>query len=162
MSAHFRMNIYLDIETDWNRNITVVGFRCQATGLVQLVGQEITRTRLLRELPKSGCLITYNGHCFDLSVIRQVLGINLRDLYESLDLRWVCQRHRITGGQKKIETRLGICRDTAGVDGMEAMRLWSRYQRGDAPALETLLRYNAEDIEGMAAIHRHLVHRQIL
>jgi hypothetical protein len=156
------MDIYLDIETDWDRNITVVGFRCQATGLVQLVGSDVTRARLLRELPKTGRLITYNGHCFDLSVIRQMLGINLRDQYESVDLRWVCQRHGITGGQKGIELRLGIRRETEGVDGIEAIHLWNLYQRGDVSALNTLLRYNAEDIDGMTAIHRHLISEKIL
>jgi uncharacterized protein YprB with RNaseH-like and TPR domain len=156
------LNIYLDFETDWQRNITVVGFRSEVTGLVQLVGREVSRDRLWRELPKTGRLITYNGHCFDLYVIRQCLELNLRDQYESIDLRWVCQRNGITGGQKKIEVNLGISRDTEGVDGLEAIQLWNRYQRGDAKALKTLLQYNAEDIDGVVAIHDHLIRRRIL
>jgi uncharacterized protein YprB with RNaseH-like and TPR domain len=156
------VNIYLDIETDWDRNITVVGFFSESTGLVQLVGREVSRTRLLKVLPKTGCLVTYNGHCFDLYVIRQCLSVNLRDQYESIDLRWVCQHNGISGGQKRIEVKLGISRETEGVDGLEAIQLWNRYQRGDAKALKTLLQYNAEDIEGMVAIHSHLIRQKIL
>ncbi|MEI6565876.1 MAG: ribonuclease H-like domain-containing protein [Verrucomicrobiota bacterium] len=156
------MNIYLDIETDWSRNITVVGFRSEQTGLVQLVGSDASRARLLSALPRSGRLFTYNGHSFDLTVIRKCLDVDLRDHFESIDLRWVCQRNGITGGQKKIEVQLGISRETEGVDGLEAIRLWDRYRRGDGEALTTLLRYNEEDIDGMVAIHRHLAGLKML
>ena len=49
-----------------------------ATGVVQLVGSEITVARLEQALPEGGVLFTYNGHCFDLVCIRRQLGIDLR------------------------------------------------------------------------------------
>lgn len=151
-----KVEIYLDIETSWNREITVLGFSSSVTGLVQLVGAEVTRARLMRELPKSGMLFTYNGHSFDLSVIRDQLGIELRSAFDSHDLRWVCQRLGLMGGQKAIERRFGIKRTLDGYDGSDAPALWSAYERGDEEALGTLLLYNKEDVGGIAAIRRTL------
>jgi hypothetical protein len=72
------LEVYLDIETDWNRNLTVVGFTSSDSGTVQRVGEEITLGRLTRWLPRNGRMYTYNGHCFDLPCIRAQLGIDLR------------------------------------------------------------------------------------
>ncbi len=102
-----RIEVYLDVETNWRRELTVIGFRSSATGLVQLIGTEITARRLRKELPRGGWLFTYNGHCFDLSCIDNQLGWNLRDQFESLDLRWICRRAGLLGGQKRIEQRIG-------------------------------------------------------
>lgn len=156
------IEIFLDVETNWERDLTVLGFCSSATGLIQLVGKEITRSRFIREMPRSGKLYTYNGHCFDLSCIRRQLGLDLRELFESWDLRWICQRHGICGGQKAIEKRIGIRRTTDGIDGIEAIYLWEQYQSGDRRALKTLLKYNAEDIEGLEAIRHHLAQRGLL
>jgi uncharacterized protein YprB with RNaseH-like and TPR domain len=156
------LEIFLDVETGWGRELTVFGFRSLETSVVQLVGSEITRSRVLKELPRSGKLYTYNGHSFDLSRIRSELGLDLRERFDSWDLRWICQRNGICGGQKAIERRMGIRRATEGIDGMEALYLWARYLRGDEKALQTLLRYNAEDLEGLVAIKRDLARRGLL
>jgi uncharacterized protein YprB with RNaseH-like and TPR domain len=154
--------VFLDIETDWSRELTLVGFRSEATGLIQLVGAEITADRLHRELPCGGVLYTYNGHCFDLPIIRNQLGLDLRSRYESRDLRWICQRLGITGGQKAIEQQIGVRRQLSGLDGRDAIVLWARYQRGDMAALKTLRAYNREDLEGLVAIRDHLCCRNLL
>lgn len=148
--------IFLDIETNWSREITVIGLYSTAGGLVQLVGKEITRKRLLAVLPHSGRLFTYNGHCFDLPCIRQQLNLDLRATYDSHDLRFICQRVGLTGGQKVVEQRIGVRRELEGLDGRDALTLWAAYERGNREALETLLRYNAEDIEGLRHIRRHV------
>jgi len=154
--------VYLDIETNWERELTVVGFRSSATGLVQLVGSEITSRRLRKELPRGGRLFTYNGHCFDLSCIHGQLGLDLRSQFESFDLRWICQRIGLMGGQKRIERRIGHKRKYAEMDGLDAIRLWNEHERGDQEALALLLRYNAEDLTGLARIKRHLSARGLL
>src|SRR5207244_4603320 len=118
--------------------------------------------RLEQALPAGGMLFTYNGHCFDLVCIRQHLGMDLRARFESWDLRWVCQRHGLRGGQKLIEQRIGVQRALAGMDGLEAIALWNRYQRGDPQALHTLLHYNTEDLNGLLAIKQHLAERGLL
>ena len=153
---------YLDIETDKYGRITVVGFRAAATGLVQLVGADITPEAVHAALPASGRLYTYNGHCFDLPVIRKRLGLDLRARFESHDLRFICQRHGLRGGQKAVEHTIGHRRVLEGMDGWEAITLWQRYRRGDDAALERLLRYNAEDVEGLALIKGYLEARDML
>src|SRR5262245_16498813 len=154
--------IYLDVETDWGRRLTVVGFHSAATGLVQLVGPEITAARLAGALPGAGTLFTYNGHSFDLACLRKQLGLDLRGRFRSVDLRWACWRQGLRGGQKAIEARLGKQRRLPGLDGRDAPVLWGRFQRGDRAALATLLRYNAEDLEGMRFIRDHLAARALL
>ena len=132
-------DIYLDIETSWEGDITVIGFYSRGTGLVQLVGDDVTDVRLDRELPERGNLFTYNGHCFDIPVIRKVLGVDLRDKFESYDLRWIC-----------------LPRELMGMDGRDALVLWQRYvDHDDEEALGTLLQYNREDVLGLLEIKRH-------
>ncbi len=160
MANHPR--IYLDVETDWSRRLTLIGFRSESTGLVQLVGNEITAARLRRELPRTGFLFTYNGHCFDLPVIRDQLGLDLRADYVSHDLRWICQRNGLRGGQKAIEQQIGVARAFAGLNGRDAIDLWAKHLRGDSAALKVLLGYNREDLDGLVAIRDHLHRRALL
>ena len=57
-----------------------------------------------------------------------------------------------TGGLKAIEHRLGIQRtdDVEGMSGMDAVYLWSRWERRkDREALARLLAYNRADIENL-------------
>ena len=105
------MSIYLDIETEWNGSITVVGFFHETTGLVQLYGEDVTRDRFLDELPEDASRIfTYNGHSFDMPCIHNQLAVDLRMRYRSHDLRWICQRNGIVGGLKGVERKVGITR----------------------------------------------------
>lgn len=150
------LSVYLDVETDWHGRLTIIGFYHRETGLVQLVGGEISKGNLLASLPPAEFLFTYNGHCFDLRCIRRQLGVELRDLYRSCDLRWICQRHGITGGLKVVERRLGITRALPGLDGSDAVRLWARFLRGDREALQTLLLYNREDVLNLVRLRECL------
>lgn len=151
------MDIYLDIETDFQTQITVVGFHSRITGFGQLVGSEITARRLARQLPKEGTLYTFNGHCFDLPVIRKRLGLDLRSRYNSVDLRYACARAGLAGGLKAIEIRLGIKRKLPGLDGYDALLLWQDYlERGAKDSLHILLAYNREDVMNLARVKRHL------
>src|SRR5262249_2563360 len=113
-------------------------------------------------LPTTGTLYTYNGHCFDLTCLRRQLGLDLRACFASVDLRWVCQRQGLRGGQKLIEKRLGHQRQLPELEGRDAILLWARYQRGDRTALATLLNYNREDLPGMMFIRHHLGRSNLL
>lgn len=127
------VEIYLDIETDWDRGITVLGFRSSETGLVQLAGREITRSRLRRELPLKGRLYTFNGHGFDLSLIRSRLGVDLREVFDSCDLLWVRRRtglRRLRGGQKRVEQRIGFPRTVGLTNWWDPMNLWRDHEGG--------------------------------
>jgi uncharacterized protein len=148
--------IYLDIETSWQKEITLIGFWSKPTGLVQLINEQINATNLLKQLPSSGELFTFNGHSFDLSVIKNQLGIDLRSKFQSFDLRWICPKYGLKGGQKIVEKLIGFDRETEGLNGQDAIRLWAKYLQGDRTALKTFLQYNAEDIQGMIAIKKYL------
>lgn len=157
-------DIYLDIETTQDNAISVIGFYSPASGLVQIVGEEITPDSVDSALPAKGRLFTYNGHCFDLPCISKRLGLHLRERFESHDLRWVCQRHKLMGGQKTVEERIGFRRSpsVAGMDGIDAMWLWEQHCDGNPQALSLLLAYNKEDVEGIRAIRRHCAERGFL
>lgn len=151
------MSLYLDIETNHSGEITVIGMYERSIGLVQLVRPEITDEALLCTLPQVKQLYTYNGHCFDLPVIRNRLGINLREMYDSIDLRFACQRIGWTGGLKQVEKQLGIPRKSSGMDGRDAVWLWEQYWiENDRRALKLLLAYNREDVLNLVRVHRAL------
>ncbi len=64
-----------------------------------------------------------------------------------------CWNRSLYGGLKKVEQTLGISRDTAGINGIDAMNLWERFsRRRDQCALATLLQYNREDVENLEAL----------
>lgn len=151
------MKLYLDIETSYSGQITVIGFYARGCGLVQLVHPDLGREELLAALPPASQLYTYNGHCFDLPVIRKAYGVDLRGVYESVDLRFACQRAGWKGGLKKVEAQLGITRELPGVDGWAAMGLWEQYWiENDRRALDTLLAYNREDVMNLVKVRRAL------
>jgi hypothetical protein len=148
---------YLDIETSFERRITVVGLYRKDRGLKQLVGNRITPEAITDFLDGTTCLLTYNGHRFDLPVIKDALGLDLRALFPCRDLMQDCWRRNLFGGFKAVEKKLGIARKTEGVDGMMAMRLWAKYvDADDGESLDLLLLYNREDVENLAALQKIL------
>lgn len=152
---------YLDIETSFEGRITVIGLFRPGLGTVQLVGEDITPGRLLDLLAGVDTLKTYNGDRFDLPVIRQRLGVDLKTLFVHEDIMYRCWRHKLKGGLKAVERQLGLVRETEGVDGMQAMHLWARWrQEGDTAALNQLLRYNQEDVELLAQVEKRLLDRE--
>jgi len=143
---------FLDIETSWEKTITIIGIYRSGGETVQLIAPEISREALLRTLQDVERLYTYNGTVFDLPVIERWLGLNLAGLVPHRDLMYDCRKRQLKGGLKGVERTLGIHRDTEGVDGLQAMRLWAAYQLGNAEALELLLRYNKEDCVNLEAL----------
>ena len=155
------MSLFLDIETDFYGQITVIGFYSELTGFQQLVGEQVTKPRLSRRLPRPNipenggkrALVTFNGHCFDLPVIKKRLGLDLRNSYDSRDLRFICKKHGLTGGQKIIEKILGIKRELPDMDGRDALYLWQKYiDHDDTDSLNILLAYNKEDVMNLVRI----------
>jgi uncharacterized protein YprB with RNaseH-like and TPR domain len=58
-----------------------------------------------------------------------------------------CWKNNLRGGFKAVERQLGIDRESKGIDGLEAVRLWWKYiDAFDLEALNTLLQYNKEDV----------------
>jgi len=148
---------YLDIETTNERGISMIGMWSEERGLVQLYGHGVTAERLLESIPEDARVITFNGLRFDLPIISRVVGVDLGSRNRQLDLMDACRLKGIRGGQKAIEQRLGIARETEGVRGQHAPRLWEDWwEAGNRRSLDLLLKYNEEDVMGMVAIHRFL------
>jgi uncharacterized protein YprB with RNaseH-like and TPR domain len=147
---------YLDIETSFAGEITVIGIFRPPDDLIQIVHPDISQDAVLEALDGADEVITYWGHRFDLPVIARMLGVNLRDRFESRDLADHCHRHGLYGGLKVVEQVLGIARQSDGIDGMDAMRLWDRWRRGDMEALKVLLRYNEDDVVNLYLLEKEL------
>jgi uncharacterized protein YprB with RNaseH-like and TPR domain len=147
---------YLDIETSFGGDVTVFGLLRSDHGLIQIVGDAITRGSISEALKSLDTLCTFNGESFDLPVLRKAFGIGLLERYRSLDLSLDCRRAGRRGGLKRIEASLGISRRLHGVNGYDAMLLWDRWENGDRAALETLLAYNGDDVINLALLERRL------
>lgn len=148
---------YLDIETDGlsrDSLITVVSVH-RTSGTTTLVhGQGLNEETLKNALSGASLLVTFNGSCFDVPVMRNSFpSLDLE--IPHFDLRFACRRIGLTGGLKKIETMTGLCRDEslASVDGEDAVRLWRAWKRlGDQKSLETLIKYNRADTINLVAL----------
>jgi len=141
------MKAYLDIETSFGGEITIIGVFCPPKRLTQLVGDEVNSTNLWNALEGVSEILTYNGARFDLPVIRRHVRLDLGKYFQCRDLMYDCWKRNLYGGLKKVEERLGIDRGSKGIDGMQAMRLWERFRcdRNEA-CLKILLEYNRDDI----------------
>ena len=155
---------YLDIETtglcSFYDEITVVGI-CSVFGgtssFVQLVGTEVTRSNLFRNLRSVDTIYTYNGGHFDLPFINFRLGVNLGEHFHHHDLMHDCWKNNLYGGFKAVERQLGIPRRLRGIEGAQAAMLWWRYQIDhDRKALDLLLEYNREDVLNLLTLRRKL------
>ena len=151
------MRAYLDIETTFSGAISMIGIYRPDVGTIQLVGGGVRDVPLYEALDGASTIVTFNGTCFDLPIIRKRLLVDLKAEFDHCDLMYICRKQQLRGGLKKIEATLGIGRETAGITGYDAPRLWDRYEcTGDEAALDTLLRYNREDVINLAALEMRL------
>lgn len=154
---------YLDIETDGQAvdqggEVTVIGlhkdneFRAFVNG--------INLEEFEDALVGVGVLVTFNGSCFDLPVLKSYIrGLQLPP--GGIDLRFALARLGVKGGLKKIEPLFGLRRqdEVDGLDGWEAVRLWRRYLNGDSAALDLLISYNREDTVNLEVIMKRTYNR---
>ena len=145
---------YLDIETSGSvagvSHLTVVGLYDGSRPRVYVRGENLDR--FAAEIDEFTLLVTYNGKLFDLPFLRQELGIPLAQAH--IDLRYPLAALGYKGGLKKIERTLGLEREgpVAFLDGWCAVLLWQYHEQGETGALETLLRYNLEDVIHLPAL----------
>ena len=154
---------YLDIETTGTTPeecvITVIGVYDGHHPRVYVQGQNLSA--FVDEIGEYTLLVTYNGKSFDLPFIRREMGLALHHAH--IDLRYPLAALGYKGGLKKIERALGLEREgpLALLDGWCAVLLWQYYQHGDAGALETLLRYNLEDVVHLPALLAQVYNTQV-
>lgn len=145
---------YLDIETTnldpSEGEITVIGIGIEKDknfSFFQLVGEEINTQRLIEFIKEIDIIYTYNGRDFDLSFIRQKLGIDITSYCEHKDLKLDCWKKNLYGGLKEVESKLKIERKAKGINGYMAKELWKKYKYfNDRDSLFLLLEYNKEDV----------------
>ncbi len=141
----------LDIETTGcghGDEVTVVGIYDGARTRSFIAGQNLDE--LPEVLEQYAMLITFNGSSFDLPFLRRRFpGLRFDQLH--VDLMHVLRRIGLRGGLKAIERQVGIARDhdLAHLDGWDAVRLWREWRAGNRRSLDTLVRYNAADIENL-------------
>ena len=158
----FSKTLFLDIETTglsrFYNYITLVGWSMGGEYSVYIRGDDDSRLR--KALSRAKAIVTFNGSLFDLPFLAKEFA-DLTIPSAHVDLRFVARRLGLSGGQKKIETLLGIERpaEIAELDGSRAPLLWYRYCRSDLDALRLLIEYNYADIKGMHAILDALVER---
>jgi len=146
--------IYLDIETDGGTdfdNVTVVGVYDG-----QVLRQYVRGENLLdfpEAMDEVALIVTFFGGGFDIPVLRNAFPrVRFDQLH--LDLCPSLRRLGLAGGLKSIERQVGIerSRETSGLSGWDAVRLWREWRYGSKEALELLLRYNGEDVLNMAPL----------
>lgn len=152
---HFKeKTAYVDIETTGlspqNNRITMIGIYNGTETKTYIRG--INLEEALFELGKYKQLITFNGARFDLPFIEHEFSVTFNHIH--IDLMYPLKKIGYSGGLKKIEVSLGMTRsdETAGITGLDAVRLWNKYERGNSEALETLIKYNTEDVVNLEKI----------
>lgn len=159
---------YLDIETTglspYGGIVTVVSVHGGGATRSFVAGED------LEELPaylgRFSVLVTFNGSRFDVPFLLASFP-QLLVPPAHIDLRFLLYRIGHAGGLKRIEQRLGVGDRSGveGVDGLEAVRLWQEYRRGNRAALDRLVRYNRADtvnLEPLLALATSELARRVL
>lgn len=149
---------YIDIETTglskYQSKVTVVGIY-SGDEVIQLVnGIDLTEDSLDQIIKKAKNIVTFNGKRFDIPFLKSKYPNIDFHKAEHHDLMYSCWKLGWKGGLKAVERRLNISRDSGITDGLEAVRLWKRYQNGCEESLKKLLEYNKEDIVNLKHLEK--------
>jgi uncharacterized protein YprB with RNaseH-like and TPR domain/predicted nuclease with RNAse H fold/dephospho-CoA kinase len=154
--------LFLDIETTglsrYYDTITLVGWSTGSNYGVYIKGDEAEPLR--KALYDAKAIVTFNGSLFDIPFLRNEFS-DLHIPAAHIDLRFLARRVGLVGGQKEIESRVGLQRPglLAQLRGEAAPLLWHKYRKGDLESLKLLISYNYADIEGMKFVLDTVVER---
>ena len=146
--------LFLDIETTGltdSDSITMIGTYNGTETKIFVAGFNLEDA--VAEINRYPLLVTFNGTCFDLPVIRRRF-LNVTGNHIHIDLRYSLRALGYRGGLKAIEKEFGIERshETRFFGGCDAVRLWNQYLRGSGKALELLKKYNEEDVRSLKVL----------
>lgn len=146
---------FLDIETTGlskhHDEVTIIGLYNGKESKIFINGKNMEE--FPKEIAKYQTVITFNGKCFDIPFLKAKFpNVDFNKFH--IDLRYVMRNLGFSGGLKKIEKEVGICRDDdlQDISGWDAVRLWHKYKRGDDAALRLLVKYNIADIENLKTL----------
>jgi uncharacterized protein YprB with RNaseH-like and TPR domain/predicted nuclease with RNAse H fold/dephospho-CoA kinase len=154
--------LFLDIETTglsrYYDTITLVGWSIGGKYGVYIKGDDTGPLR--KALADAKAIVTFNGSLFDIPFLHYEFS-DLRIPSAHVDLRFLARRVGLVGGQKEIESRVGLQRPgvLAQLRGEAAPLLWHKYRKGDLESLKLLISYNHADIEGMKFVLDTVVER---
>jgi len=142
---------FLDIETTGlggDSYLTMCGILDSSGFKAYIRGDNLDQ--LVNDLDQYKLVVTFNGISFDVPWLRRELGPLLNNAAH-VDLMHVFRGLGLRGGLKKIEKTVGLDRggDLSMLTGRDAVVLWNLAQDGEPNALETLIRYNAEDVSSL-------------
>lgn len=144
---HYRREIgYLDIETDDEQSITVIGMFIGGKYYCYKKGDDTLMLERMFAMPSA--IVSFNGISFDVPQIkREFPFLKMPDIHFDL-LR---STHSVgwSGGLKKLEVKLGIERPPSvrNLSGYDAVLLWRKYiYYRDRKAFNTLVEYNKYDV----------------
>ena len=148
---------YLDIETDGlsrDALVTLVTVHSPKETVTLTEGIDLSPETLADALEGTEILVTFNGSCFDVPVLRNSFPEVDLDIPQ-FDLRFASRKVGYRGGLKPLEMDRGIRReeDIDGMDGADAVRLWHAWARhDDRDSLDTLTEYNRADTVNLERI----------
>jgi uncharacterized protein YprB with RNaseH-like and TPR domain len=159
-----KLRAYIDIETTglsrYYSEITIIGVALEKGNncrVIQLLEDDLYPENLLKTLKGVDEIYSYNGSRFDLPFIKTQLEIDLKDYFKHTDLMYDCWKKNLKGGLKVVEQKLGINRNTKGIDGFMAVKLWWDYiNNNNHQSLKSLLEYNTEDIVNLQTLRLKL------
>jgi uncharacterized protein YprB with RNaseH-like and TPR domain len=142
---------FLDIETDGGDVVTAIGVLDRDGPRVYLRGKDLDAFPDATRGWK--VLVTFNGLSFDVPILERAFP-GWKAPRAHIDLRHLWGRLGHQGGLKLLEQGTGVGRPghLAGVDGLEAVRLWRRHRQGDRGALRLLAEYNLYDTVNLKAL----------
>jgi len=168
--------LILDLDYDDNTDI----YKLVKMNFVQLVGEEITKERILKELEGMTDIIgyhcrtkpTWKGHTgYDFGVINGQFGIVLDDLpgVKCTDLELLAHSANMYGGLKVVETKIPtVPKRTSGVEDGEAeekllIEIASCEDEDKKKELwKKALAYNREDVFNLVYIEQYLKELRIV
>ena len=149
---------FLDIETTGlsqrRDDVTVVGLHHGGETTTLVRGRDLDRDALRRAVGPAKLLVTFNGRRFDVPFLEEAFDVDLG--LPHLDLMYPGRTIGLTGGLKAIERAIGVERDRSDISGLDAVRLWHEYERGNDASLETLVSYNRADVENLRTLADHV------
>lgn len=147
---------FLDIETTGSgphSHPTVIGLYDFAEGEYHAYVRGENLHEFEEALDRYKVLVTFFGTGFDIPVLKN-WDPRLRFDQIHVDLCPLLRRLGHRGGLKRVEKQLGIARpdEVDGMSGLDAVRLWWQWKRGDQEALGRLIAYNREDVVNMVRL----------